>query len=129
MGELTAEQVNELGRFFLDAGDAVGQYLRENIQSLSTEEMLELRQLSRSLIFRADAMFTQSAGLVVDEAEASLSKIQTVHEKIEGTLKSLKSIEKAIEFTAAIVVLGAALMSKNPQELKASLEGVMKHIQ
>jgi hypothetical protein len=62
----------------------------------------------------------------MDDVEASLTKINTISSKIKGTIQVLKNIQKGIDVAAAIVTLGAAIISKSPKVIADSIDGLVK---
>jgi len=69
-------------------------------------------------------MLANSTTLVMDDVKNSLAKIEDLTVKVESTLAGLSKIQTIINCAAAIVILGGAVMSKNPNSIAGAIEAL-----
>jgi hypothetical protein len=123
---LTAKQANDLGKDFLALAQAIGDFRYDNWNTLSKEDNQRLSDFQWSILNYGEDILALSVILVMDDVEASLTKINTISSKIKGTIQVLKNIQKGIDVAAAIVTLGAAIISKSPKVIADSIDGLVK---
>jgi hypothetical protein len=126
MATLTAKQANDLGKDFLALAQAIGDFRYDNWNTLSKEDNQRLSDFQWSILNYGEDILALSVILVMDDVEASLTKINTISSKIKGTIQVLKNIQKGIDVAAAIVTLGAAIISKSPKVIADSIDGLVK---
>lgn len=119
--KLTSKQITELGDEFLAIGKNVGDYRLNNREKLSEEENKSLKTYHRSLIDRADELYTTSAALVMDEVDASMNTIKGITTEIDKVYKKLLNVQKAIDIAAAAVNLAAAIFTMKPAAIGKSV--------
>jgi len=64
--------------------------------------------------------------LVMDEVKVSLEKIRDISTHIKENINSIKNIQKGINIAAAIVTLGAAIISKNARSVTDAIDCLAK---
>ena len=125
MAELTSGQANELANSFLGLAQAIGDFRYNNWNSLSKSENKKLGNLQWSILNYGEDMLAFSTILVMDDVENSLMEIRKITSQIKETIGSLHDIQKGINIAAAIVTLGAAIISRNPASIGDALGGVV----
>lgn len=121
MAKLTSQQANDLAGNFLGLAQAIGDFRYTNWSALSKAENQRLGNLQWSILNYGEDILAFSTTLVMDEVQASLAQITTITSQIKGTIHTLQNIQKGISVAAAIVTLGAAIISRNPQSIADSL--------
>jgi len=58
----------------------------------------------------------------MDDVSTSLASIKTITGQIKSTLGTLKDIQKGIDITAVIVMLGAAIISQSPIAIAGAIQ-------
>ncbi len=121
MGKLKARQVHEIADHFLAIGRAISDYRYSNIKSLQDPLNKALKDLYWSVLNTADSLYTNSATLVIDDVEASLTTIRQISKEMQETFKTLIGIQEAIDRATGIVSLGSAILIKDPAAIKLAL--------
>ena len=125
MAQLTAQQANELADNFLAMAQEIGEYRYQHIANLSETQNQRIKELHSKALDYADEFYTLSATLVMNDIQTSLDKIHDITTQIKATYKQLQNVQKAIDIAASIVTLAASIVSKNPQEIADSLNGLV----
>ena len=127
MAKLTSKQGYELANNFLALAQLIGDYRIKNYNSLTKNQNIKLRQLHKRTLDYSDDLYTMSATLIMDDAEKSLSKLDSITKKIKKSYKSLKDVQKVIDIATRVVTLGASIFSLNPQAIIDSI-GNLKEV-
>jgi hypothetical protein len=122
MGKLTSEQANRLSDDFFYMGMAIGDFRYQNWEKLSFEENKELSDMQAAVLRCGEDILAYSTTLVMDEVADSLAKISSVSKEIRDTIKNLESIQKGLDTAAAILVLGAAILNRDPMGIGNSIK-------
>lgn len=126
MSKLTSKQANDLANNFLGLAQAIGDFRYNNWYNLSKEDNQKLGNLQRSILNSGEDILTLSAILVMDDVKKSLEKINNITLQIKDNIHTIKNIQKGINLAAAIVTLGAAIISKNARSITGAIDGVIK---
>lgn len=121
MANLTSEQASQLSDDFFYLGMAIGDFRYENWGRLTIEENKELSDMQAAIYRCGEDILAFSTTLVMDEVAESLAKISTITQEIKGTIKSLKSIQKGLNAASAILILGVAIVKRDPMGIGISL--------
>ena len=124
MAKLTSQQANELANNFLGLAQAIGDFRYNNWFSLSKSENQMLGSLQWSILNSGEDILALSTILVMDDVQASLDKINNITTQIKSNIHALKDIQKGIDIAAAIVTLGASVISRNIQSINDAIAGV-----
>ena len=128
MAILTSQQANELANSFSAMAQAIEDYKDQNFDTLSKPQYQEIKDLQLSVLSYADDLYTLSATLTLemDNVQTALSALGNVTNQMKNTYKTLQNFQKAINVASSVVTLGAAILSKNPQTISDSINGLMK---
>jgi hypothetical protein len=124
MPKLNAAQASELARHFLALAQSIGDYRYRNWQKLAKKDNQQLGDFQWSVLNCGEDMLASSTTLVMDDVKNSLAKIEVLTVKVENTLASLSKIQTIINCAAAIVILGGAVISKNPGTITGAIEAL-----
>lgn len=122
MANLTSKQANELAGNFLGLAQAIGDFRFSNWKELPKEDNQRLGSLQWSILNYGEDILAFSTILVMDEVKASLEKIKDISKDIKENINSIKNIQKGINIAAAIVTLGAAIISKNARSVTDAID-------
>jgi hypothetical protein len=122
MANLTSKQANELAGNFLGLAQAIGDFRFSNWKELPKEDNQRLGSLQWSILNYGEDILAFSTILVMDEVKASLQKIKDISKDIKENINSIKNIQKGINIAAAIVTLGAAIISKNARSVTDAID-------
>lgn len=121
MPRLTAQQVTELANQFLDLAQTVGDYRMVHHGQLTSGQNKKLSDLHWDILNYADTLYVTSAKLVMEDVEDTLQAINDITQDIRRTYKQLQKIQKVLDVAAAVVTLGAAIMSKSPVAVQSAI--------
>ena len=124
MATLNSRQAFDLANNFLGLAQAIGDFRYDNWYSLSKSENQKLGNLQWSILNSGEDILALSTVLVMDDVQASLEKINNITSQIKGTIHALKDIQKGIDIAAAIVTLGASIISRNIQSITDAINSV-----
>lgn len=111
---LTAQEAFELSKQFRDFAITLGNYRFANWQTLSPLQRRDIEDEEWSLINASSDMTTKAVGLALEESESSLRSITKSITKAKQAIKKLQTVKQIINVAAAVVGLGAAIISKDP---------------
>ena len=114
MAQLTAQQANDLANQFLALAQAIGDFRYNHWNDLSKVQHQRLASQHWSVLNYGEDILALSTALIMDDVSSSLASIKTITGQIKSTLGTLKDIQKGVDITAAIVMLGAAIISQSP---------------
>ena len=126
MANLTSKQANELAGNFLGLAQAIGDFRFSNWKELPKEDNQRLGSLQWSILNYGEDILAFSTILVMDEVKVSLEKIKDISKDIKENINSIKNIQKGINIAAAIVTLGAAIISKNARSVTDAIDCLAK---
>ena len=126
--KLTADDAFDLSKQFHDLSTAVGDYRYKNVDAITPAQMARLKDAQFMLLNQSNHMVTEAVGLELDDAQAGLAALNGVTAKAQKALKNIADIKKAIEITAALVKLGAAVASENPAAITAATQDAVTTI-
>jgi hypothetical protein len=126
MANLTSKQANELAGYFLGLAQAIGDFRFSNWKDLPKEENQKLGNLQWSILNYGEDILAFSTILVMEEVKVSLQKIKDITSDIKENINSIKNIQKGIIIAAAIVTLGAAIISKNARSVTDAIDCLAK---
>lgn len=126
MAQLDFQQVHDLADNFLAMAKAIGEY-RYNNPNMPVEQDKKINNSHRSVLKYATDLYTLSAIIIIADEDVtnSLSTISEITAQIKETYAKLQKVQKAIDVAASIVVLGAALFSKDPKAIANSINGLV----
>jgi UDP-N-acetylmuramyl pentapeptide phosphotransferase/UDP-N-acetylglucosamine-1-phosphate transferase len=126
MAKLTSKQANELAGYFLGMAQAIGDFRYENWSLLSADDNQKLGNLQWSILNYGEDILAFSTILVMEDVKNSIEKIKGITSRIKENMHTVKVIQKGIDVAAAIVTLGAAIISKNARSITDSVDGLVK---
>lgn len=126
MANLTSKQANELAGNFLGLAQAIGDFRFSNWKELPKEDNQRLGSLQWSILNYGEDILAFSTILVMDEVKVSLEKIRDISTDIKENINSIKNIQKGINIAAAIVTLGAAIISQNARSVTDAIDCLAK---
>ena len=125
MANLTSEQANRLSDDFFYLSMAITDFRNENWEQLTLEENKELSDMQGAILRLGEDILAFSTTLVMNEVVESLAKISAITEEIQGTIKTLVTIQKGINTAAAVLILGEAILKRDPEEVGNSIKGLV----
>lgn len=125
MSHLTAQQVRELADNLLRMTNALGNYRYENFDRLTEAENFQIKELHRKQLEHTTELYTQSAVLVMDEAETALRQIDTITKETTTLYKKLGTVQKVLDRATSILTLATAIIGLDPKGITTSIESLL----
>ena len=122
---LTSQEALSLSKQFRDLSVSLGNYRFANWQKLTPTQRRDIEDEEWSLSMAASDMITKAVGLALDESKSSLKAIKKSVSKAKGAIKKLKKVKQIISIAAAVVGLGAAIVSKDPGSIAKNAKLVL----
>jgi hypothetical protein len=125
---LTDDQMQQLAQSFHDISVAIGQVRLDAIKagaSLTDPNIVQLQGYVFSLKNVSDNLALQSANLTLENADQALQQISVATQKADLALDKLAKIDKAVQIASAVIVLGAAISSRDLSQIGAAAKGVV----
>lgn len=110
---LRSDEAYELSKAFRELAVSLGDYRYERWDELTPAQRKALEDEEWSLLNHSSDLVTKAVGLTLDEADASLAKLQNSTRKARSAVKTLKTVKQVIEMATAAVGLAAAIVSKD----------------
>ena len=126
MAHLTSQQVNDLANQFLALAQSIGDLRYYYWNDLSKEQHQLLANHHWSALHYGEDILALSTDLVMDDLSSSLTLIRELTGQIKSTLGTMTDIQEGINISAAIVGLGAAIISENPFTVEGAIEDLVK---
>jgi hypothetical protein len=70
-------------------------------------------------------MYAHSATLVLDEVQASLTKLKNITGEINNNINKLKNVQKAIDVAVSMVTVCSAIIELNPGKIVSSVSDLI----
>lgn len=125
MANLTADQANELAHNFLKLAQGIGDFRIANRHRLSPGDNQSLANWQWSIMNYGEDILAFSTTLVMNDVQSSLKIINDTTVQIKETIQHLENIQKGINVAAAVVTLGASIISKNPKAIADAIGGIV----
>lgn len=125
---LTDDQMQQLAQAFHDISVAIGQIRLDSIKAgaaLTDSNIVQLQGYVFSLKNVSDNLALQSANLTLQNADQALQQISVATQKADHALDKLANIDKAVQIASAVIVLGAAISSRDMWQIGTAAKGVV----
>jgi chlorite dismutase len=110
----TADDARVIADQFLEAAEAIDDFLDANKDTISQADNDVLRDAQRNLLRSSASMTTAAVGLSIDQMADAAAELGQVITEAKESLAELESIGKAIRVAAGLVDLATAIIAKNP---------------
>lgn len=123
--KLTIDDAKNLAISFRDVSVSLGKYRFDNWSILSEKQRTSIENMEWTLLNYSSDFITQAVGLILDDATASLKKIQQATAKAKQVIAKIKTIKKVIDVSTSVIGLAAAIVTKNPVAIASALANVV----
>lgn len=117
---LTDDQMQQLAQSFHDISVAIGQVRLDAIKagaSLTDPNIVQLQGYVFSLKNISDSLAVAAANLTLQNADQALQQISLATKTADHALDRLARIDKAVQIASAVIVLGAAITTRDPSQI------------
>ncbi len=122
---LTSEQASQLATWYTDLSEALIEYRSDNSDTLSDQEMEQLRLAANDLRDCSTRLLQLALNLTLSELSATLTRIKAATDQMNSAIKHLQNVDKAIRIATAAVTLGAAIVSADPAQIAQAIGGAI----
>ncbi|MFA5924576.1 MAG: hypothetical protein WC856_25360 [Methylococcaceae bacterium] len=122
--KVSADQARDLARSFREVSVQLGDYRFKNWNFLTPKQRQELEDSEWTLLNYSSDLITLAVGITLDDAKASLDRIQEATTQAKEAIETIKNIKKAIIIAGAVIKLGAAIVTKNPEMIGSAVEDI-----
>jgi len=125
---ITDDQMQQLAQAFHDISVAIGQIRLDAIKggaSLTDPGIVQLQGYVFSLKNVSDNLAVESANITLQNADQALQQISVATQTADHALDTLAKIDTAIQIASAVIVLGAAIASRDPSQIGSAAKSVV----
>ncbi len=119
-----ASFANQLGEFYMDTADRLGDYLDATIDDPNDPKSLQLGDQIDQITMYANRLFELADKIAFATLTADLQGVKDGTVKINEALKTIANIDKAIAIAAAVIELAAAIVTQNGSTLGMALQTI-----
>lgn len=124
---LTADDFEKFGDWLAQFEQTLKHYRQTN-PNLSDDDKNLIIDHEQKINLMSQQMYTVPVDLVINEAQASLEKIQRATQDAQAAVQTKEAIDKVIAIAAAVIKIGASVMSRDVGGLVAAIGQVNEAI-
>jgi hypothetical protein len=126
MGTLEdAQFANQLGHLYQSVAQQIGDYLTNNIDHLTKEEIDTVNNYQTTIITYANTFYSLSDNIAFTGSDLYFNQINDATGQIKDALNHLDNINKIINISAGIISLAAAVMTGNGPLIVTSIVSIV----
>ncbi len=126
MGTLEdAQFANQLGHLYQSAAQQIGDYLTNNIDQLTKEEIDTVNSYQTTIINYANTFYSLSDNIAFTGSDVYFNQINDATGQIKDALNHLDNVNKIINISAGIITLAAAVMTGNGPLIVTSIATIV----
>ena len=119
-----ASFASQLGEFYMDTADQLGDYLDKTIEDPNDPNSVKLGdQIDRITIY-ANRLFELSDKIAFAALATNLQGVKDGTAKINQALKTIATIDKAIAIATAVIELATAIVTQNGSALGSAIQTI-----
>ncbi len=122
MGNLSAEQVKRLADNFMRMANALGDYRYNNIDSLTEEQNIKIKEIHNQQLAATTELYTKSAVLVLEDAQDALGKIDTITTESQELYKKLTNVQGILDRASSVLNLASAILALDVSAVTSSIQ-------
>lgn len=114
------QQVFMLSDYFGSLAKSIGEYIDFNKGNMSVEERNQLYDTEIDLARLAGEINMMGVDLVFDDVKEMLTQLEIITEGVKLAVKKALAVQDAINIASGLVMIGTAIISKNPKAIVKS---------
>jgi len=122
MENLNAEQVKRLADNFMQMANALGDYRYTNIDSLTEDQHLKIKEIHIQQLAHTTELYTKSAVLVLEDAQNALAKIDTITTESQELYKKLTNVQSILDRASSVLNLASAILALDLTEITSGIQ-------
>ncbi len=115
---------NQLGEFYMDTAEELGDYLDATIDDAGDPKALQLADQIDQISVYANRLFELADKIAFDALTTDLQGVKAGIANINQALRTIANIDKAIAIATVILQLGAAIVTQNGSGLVTALQTI-----
>ena len=119
-----AQLANQLGEFFVDTSEQLGDYLDATIDDPNDPKALQLAEQIDELGICANKLFELAENIAFAALVTDLQGVKDGTTRISQAVKTIANIDKAIAIAAAVIELATAIVTQNGSALGTAVETI-----
>jgi hypothetical protein len=119
-----AQLANQLGEFFVDTSEQLGDYLDATIDDPNDPKAIKLGEQIDELGIYANRLFDLAQNIAFADLAINLQGVKDGTTRINQAVKTIANIDKAIAIAAAVIELAAAIVTQNGSALGAAVQTI-----
>ena len=119
-----AQLANQLGEFFVDTSERLGDYLDATIDDPNDPKALQLAEQIDELGICANKLFELAENIAFAALVTDLQGVKDGTTRISQAVKTIANIDKAIAIAAAVIELATAIVTENGSALGAAVQTI-----
>lgn len=122
MDNLTPDQARGLANLFLQVAQSIGDFELQKWDDFTPSQHTYFSYLHAKILRNAQDFLAFSTTLIMSSAEEDLHKLSEVVTLMTSTINKLQAVQKAIDIADAVVQLGGAIISRDPQAILNNID-------
>lgn len=123
---ITKEQARALAEAFHQASRDIGSYRFANWGSLSAAQRRTLEDAEWDLLNFSSLLVTTAVGIALTDMEADLEALNGATSKARKAIAKIQAVRDMIEVATAAVILGGAILSRDPNAILSASQDLFK---
>jgi hypothetical protein len=115
---------NQLGEFYMDTADELGDFLDATIDDPNDPKAIKLGDQIDQITIHANQLFELSDKIAFAALSTNLQGVKDGTAKIGQALKTIANIDKAIAIAAAVIELATAIVTQNGSALGTAIQTI-----
>jgi hypothetical protein len=115
---------NQLGEFYMDTADDLGDYLDATIDDPNDPKAVKLGDQIDQISMYANRLFELADKIAFSALTTDLQGVKDGTAKVNQALKTIANIDKAIAIATVVLELAAAIVTQNGAGLVTALQTI-----
>lgn len=123
--KITPDEALDLASRYRDAAAGMSDYLNDNWATIASKDRDELSRLKDELLNFSRDLVTTAAGVILDDAKASVAQLGAATQKANDALAEINEVKNAIAIATSLIGLAAAITTGNPASIFSAMKGAL----
>jgi hypothetical protein len=119
----------DTGRFYQTLAQQIGNYLHQNITTISPRELSILSDDQTRLITYSNTFLSLATTLSFDGSDVYFNSVSNATAQITEAINHIQSVNDIITITGSVIGLAGGIVSQNGGLISGSLVSILKTIQ
>jgi len=128
MATLDSTRLGQLAQDYQSLGEALMQYKLDNASNLSSLEFQDLSGRINLIMHNSNILAAMATYTIAADISNQLAAISDAGNEITGALKTIRTVQTAIDIATAVVNLGTSIISLNVGGIISGASGLIAAI-